>query len=79
MGYFPTMVLHKIIGRESITVLKRSKDVSIMDLPHISWILSLLSPPPPPSLSKPYLPASFQWIGGRLQDGTSQSSMLVSV
>ena len=49
MGYFPTMVLHKIIGRESITVLKRSKDVGMMDLPQISWILSLLSPAPPPS------------------------------
>ena len=46
MGYIPTMVLHNLIGRESITVLKRSKDVGMMDLSHISWILSLLSPPP---------------------------------
>ena len=36
MGYIPTMVLHKIIGRESITVLKRSKDVDMMDSPQIS-------------------------------------------
>ena len=36
---------------------------------------SLCSTPPP--LSKPYLPASFQWIGGRRQDGTSKPSILV--